>query len=310
MLKEIEENEYFSLFSSTQNPFISKDFYLLNKHKVENVIFLILDEPKPSIGIAVGVSENKIVSPYSAPFGGIHFSHSNIYIEKIEEFAQALKEYFTEKNYNFFKCIFPPSIYGSSFNHKMINSMIRKGFNLETPELTNYIDLSKFNNRFSHKASREYYNQALRKNLTFTQVFEDESKSFIIDLIRENRERSDRTLKMNLLDFQKMEEIWEVNYFTVNDAEKQIVAGAIFYTFPDQKLVFTAIWGDSLEGRNVRAMDFLSFKSWSHYKENGFKYVDLGISTEDDGVPNQGLLRFKETHEAETELRHILTLKL
>jgi hypothetical protein len=308
MLKEILEKEYYGLFTSSQNPFLTREFYLLNKDKVQEVKFLINDEAKPSIGIVLGIADNKLLSPYSAPFGGIHFSHSNIYIDKIEEFAENLKAYFTLNKYDFFKCTFPPTIYGASFNHKMINAMARKGFKLETPELTSYVDLDDFNFRFGQKNSREYYSQALRNKLVFKQVFDAEGHNDIVNLIKDNRERSNRKLRMSLEDFKKIETIWDVNYFGVFDEENQMAAAAIFYLFPNDKLAFTALWGDSLTGRGLRGMDFLSFESWSHFKKKEFKYVDLGISTEEGAVPNLGLLRFKETHEAKTELRFTLTL--
>lgn len=308
MLKEISEKEFYTIFTSTQNPFLTKEFYTLNKEKVEEVKFLIIDEPKPCIGMVLGCVDHSLLSPYSAPFGGVHFSHSNIYIDKIETFAENLKDYFYFHKYNFFKCVFPPSIYGVSFNHKMINAMVRKGFRMETPELTSYVDLKEFNYRFSHKSSREYYNQALRNEIVFKPVLEDETKQEIVALIKENRERSGRKLRMNFEDFKNIEGIWDVNYFGVFNLESEMVAGAIFYVFPNKKIVYTAIWGDSIAGRNLRAMDFLTFESWSHFKKSDYHYIDLGISTEDNAVPNEGLLRFKETHEATTEMRFILTL--
>ena len=310
MLKEISEKQYFELFNSTHNPFLNREFYLINKDKVEQVKLLVNDEAKPSIGIILGLSNNKLLSPYSAPFGGIHYSHSTIYIDKIEEFAENLKEYFSSNNYSYFKCIFPPTIYGTTFNHKMINAMIRKGFKLDTPELTSYIDLEDFDFRFSQKNSREYYNQALRNKLVFKQIFDDKGHGEIIDLIKNNRVRSNRKLRMSLEDFKKIETIWNVNYFGVFDAENQMAAAGIFYLFPTNKLVYTALWGDSITGRSLRAMDFLSFEAWSHFKKQEFKYIDLGISTEENAVPNLGLLRFKETHEAQTELRFTVTLTL
>ena len=90
MLKEISEKEFYTIFTSTQNPFLTKEFYTLNKEKVEEVKFLIIDEPKPCIGMVLGCVDHSLLSPYSAPFGGVHFSHSNIYIDKIETFAENL----------------------------------------------------------------------------------------------------------------------------------------------------------------------------------------------------------------------------
>jgi hypothetical protein len=310
MLNEVNENEYFNFFNSSKNFFLTKNFTLINKDKVEKVIYLINDAVKPSIGIILGVKHNNLMSPYSAPFGGFNYTHSNIYIDVIEEFAENLKTYFYLKKYSNFKCIFPPTIYGSSFNHKMINTMVRKGFNIEIPELTSFVDLDDFHFRFAQKNSREYYSQALKKKLIFKQIFDAENQIEIINLIKENRERSNRKLRMSFDDFKKIENIFNVNYFGVFDSENHMVASSIYYLFPSEKLVYTVIWGDTINGRELRAMDFLTFESWSFFKRENYKYVDLGISTEADAIPNVGLLRFKETHEAKTELRFTLTLSL
>ena len=56
-------------------------------------------------------------------------------------------------------------------------------------------------------------------------------------------------------------------------------------------------------------MDYLILNLFMHYKEAGFKFMDLGISTE-DGIPNEGLLRFKESHEAVSSLRYRFVLEL
>jgi len=53
-------------------------------------------------------------------------------------------------------------------------------------------------------------------------------------------------------------------------------------------------------------MDFLLFNLWSYYKEVGFELIDLGISTE-AGLPNEGLLRFKETHGSVSSIRNTFT---
>jgi hypothetical protein len=50
-------------------------------------------------------------------------------------------------------------------------------------------------------------------------------------------------------------------------------------------------------------MDFLAYNLWFYYKDLGFKYIDAGVSTE-SGIPNEGLLRFKDTHNAISSLKY------
>ncbi|MCB0806728.1 MAG: hypothetical protein KDC05_13095, partial [Bacteroidales bacterium] len=74
-------------------------------------------------------------------------------------------------------------------------------------------------------------------------------------------------------------------------------------------ITYAVFWGDSENGRPLRAMDFMLFNLWNHYKDRKFKYIDLGISTE-SGIPNSGLLRFKETHDCTSSLRFSFSIAM
>ena len=103
-------------------------------------------------------------------------------------------------------------------------------------------------------------------------------------------------------------DLWPVDFFKVTTSSGTLVASAIFYRF-DSGICYAVFWGDNEEGRHLRAMDLLAFNLWSYYKKLGFRYVDLGISTE-RGIPNEGLLRFKESHEATSSLRYKFILDI
>ncbi len=107
---------------------------------------------------------------------------------------------------------------------------------------------------------------------------------------------------MTLDDIIHTSKLWPVDFFKVMAADRTIVASAIFYRYHPE-ICYGVFWGDNEVGRPIRAMDFLTFKLWSHYKNLGYKFIDLGISTE-AGLPNEGLLRFKESHEAFSSLRY------
>jgi len=99
-----------------------------------------------------------------------------------------------------------------------------------------------------------------------------------------------------------------VDFFGVFSDEQELIAGAVFYRFSND-IAYALFWGDNEIGRPLRAMDYLSFQLWSWYKEKGYAYIDLGISTEKEGLPNEGLLRFKESHEAITGIKNTLIWK-
>ncbi len=306
MLIEVTKELFSSHFPAEQHPFLSQKFINLNKHKVDDILYLIQDIKKPSIGLVLGLKGKSFLSPFSAPFGGFHYTHENIYISEIEIFVDDLKAYLLGNKFSKIDITLPPSIYGFTFNSKIINVLLRKGFLIALPDLTNWVDLGKFNLKFKQRNSREYYNQAVRNKLVFRELVNIADKRSAYELITENRKRFGRLIYMDFDDVLNTGDLWPVDFFGVFDESDQIMASGIYYQFPNA-IAYALFWGDNEVGRPKRAMDFLSFNLWSHYKAQGFSFIDLGISTENQGIPNEGLLRFKETHEANTELKHKMT---
>ncbi len=308
MLKEVTHSDYFSIFTNQHHPFLSKDFIELNQNKVERVIYLLQDNTKPSIGLILGLKDNYIMSPFSAPFGGFHFRHENIYIGEIEIFIKDLKSYIILNKFKKFEITFAPSIYGSTFNSKIINALARNQFEIEVPSLTNWVDLAEFNDRFSQRNSREYYNQAIRNELFFKELIIENDKKAAYELVKDNRMRFGRSIYMTFSDIIDTGKLWPLDFFGVYNNSNELIAAAIFYQF-SSNIAYAVFWGDTENGRPLRAMDYMSFNLWSFYRQKGFSFIDLGVSTENNSVPNEGLLRFKETHEAKTELKFKITLK-
>jgi len=302
MLINTEPQVFKHYFPSDPHPFISNLFIELNRHKADSIIRLIEGVEKPSIGLVAGIKNNRIVSPFSAPFGGFHFKNEVAYISELEKFIELLKEYIIAEGLSGIDIILPPDIYHQTFNAKMVSALIRGHFHSQLPDLTNWIDLDKFKGIFSQKNTREYYKQALKNHLIFKQVNDKNELKAVYELIRENRARFDRPIYMTLEDIQNTGTLWPVDFFKVTSEKEDIVASAIFYRFHPQ-ICYAVFWGDNEGGRPLRAMDFLVYNLISHYKDSGFKYMDLGISTE-TGIPNEGLLRFKESHEAFTSLKY------
>lgn len=298
---------YAGYFPHNHNPFISGKFIELNSFKVEHVIWLVEKNTDPVIGLVAGIKEGMIRSPFSAPFGGFHFKKENIYIHEIDRFLDLLKEYIVANDLCGIELKTPPDIYHQSFNAKLLNSVVRNGLQFATPDITNWVDLQKFDGRFSQKNSREYFRQAERNRLSFSVAEDEHDRIEVFHLICENRARFDRPIHMTFEDILKTGSLWPVDFFKVESDSGDMLASAIFYR-SHPEIAYAVFWGDNEEGRPLRAMDFLLYHLYTHYRNLEFKYIDLGISTE-DGIPNEGLLRFKESHEAISSLRYSMTLK-
>lgn len=308
MIIEIEKSEYVKYFPIPPHPFISEKFIDLNSHKVDQIVWLVDDSGTANMGLVAGVRNGTISSPFSAPFGGFHFKKENIYISEIDRFVNSLEAYAVTKDIKRIEIILPPFIYDGTFNSKVINSLIRNGYHNHIPELTNWIDLTEFEDNFTQKNSREYYRQALRNGLQFSITADESEKKMVYDVVAKNRARFGRHIFMTFDDIIATGDLWPVDFFKVTTSSGTLVASAIFYRFYSE-ICYAVFWGDNEEGRPLRAMDLLAFNLWSHYKKLGFRYVDLGISTE-GGIPNEGLLRFKESHEATSSLRYKFILDI
>lgn len=302
MLIEVDSKTYSAYFPKNPHQFISEPFIELNKHKAEKVIRLISDGDNVSIGLIAGIKDGILRSPFSAPFGGFHFRYEAIYITEIDDFIESLKSYVISQGLKGIEIILPPDLYHLTFNTKTINSFIRSGYQSKLPDITCWLDLRLFEGSFSHKNSREYYRQAIRNSLSFDIVTDEGEKLEVYNLVKENRASKGRPIFMTFQDIMETSKLWPTDFFKVINPDKTMVASAIFYQCHPE-IPYAVFWGDSEIGRPLRAMDFLAFSLWTYYKNLGFKYLDMGTSTE-SGTPNIGLLRFKETHNCVSSLRY------
>lgn len=302
MLIDLDSLTYSKHFPVSPHPFISEAFTELNSAKCEKVVRLVEEKEKPGMGLVAGIRNGVIHSPFSAPFGGFHFRKDIMYIGEVDSFVDSLKEYIESQGLSGIDITLPPDIYHLTFNTKLVNAFIRSGFKFKLPDITNWVNLQQFQEKFSQKNSKEYLRQAVRNALSFNLVDDREEQVEIYDIISSNRARFGRPIYMTFKDIEDTGALWPVDFFKVTSADKQMVASAIFYR-SHPEICFALFWGDTEQGRPLRAMDFLTFHLWTHYKRLGFHYIDLGISTE-AGQPNEGLLRFKESHEATSSLKY------
>jgi len=305
MLIEVDASTYNKHFPGNPNPFISEAFIELNKRKADKVVRLIDDSDKAVMGLTSGIKSGILKSPFSSPFGGFHFRNENIYINAIEVFLKSLQQYIISQQLKGIDLILPPNIYHETFNAKVINSLIRIGFRSAVPEITNWVNLNQFKEEFTQKNSREYYRQAIRNGLSFNIADDIEEKMKVYDLICQNRAKFGRSIYMTFEDIINTSHLWPTDFFKVTTRDELLIASAIFYRF-HSAICYAVFWGDNETGRPMRAMDFLAFQLWSHYRRSGYSYIDLGISTE-EGNPNEGLLRFKESHDSTSSLRYMFS---
>jgi len=187
MLTNISESEYYSKFPVDPHPFLSLEFLNLNRFKVDQIYRLVEDNSCPSIGLVVGVKDGFLLSPFSAPFGGFHFRHELIYVSVINEFLENLKCFIQNNGLKGIQITLPPNIYNQTINTKLINCIFYSGFQMKTLDITSWVNLELFDNRYKEKSSREHLKQAINNDLTFKLITQTEEKLEAYELIKTNR---------------------------------------------------------------------------------------------------------------------------
>lgn len=306
MIVEVDKSAYREQFPEDPHPFISDGFIEINHHKVEKILYLV-SVANTSLGLIAGLERESLKSPFSAPFGGVHFRHEKLYVSEVMDYMSSLLDFCRSRSITTFSITLPPDIYHPTINAKLVNVFTRLGFASDLPEITNWVDLAAFRGNFGKRSAREYVGQAMRNRLRFEQTADSDNFEKIYDLVVQNRKRQGRPIHMRFDELSRMNRLWPVDYFSVYDSGNRLVAGAIMYR-KHPAIIQAVFWGDSEEGRPLRAMDFLTYGLWNHYKQLKYTYIDLGISTE-NGIPNEGLLRFKETHDCTSSLRYRFTYR-
>ena len=305
MLTEVSQQTYRKYFPNDPHPYLSEAFIGIVSHKADRIIRL-MDESDHSLGLILGVIGNKLYSPFSAPFGGFHYSHEFLIYDSISNFLEKLKIFIQDNKFKEMHITLPPDIYQNNMNAKLANAFVRLGYEMKTPDITNWLNLHSFNGTWVYSKVGNRCRRAVRNKLRFEPASDEHSKMEAFELIRTNRLKQNREIHMNFDDLKAVEEIFPVDYFLIRDDAAHATGAGIFYRGHD-KVVQGIFMGDDLNKRDLGTIDFLYLNLYEHYKQAGFNFIDFGTSSQ-NGDPNVGLIRFKEIHNCETSLRHTFSM--
>lgn len=301
MLIEVSKDVYRRNFSADPNPYISEAFIGLVENKTDKVIRLMMSNDT-SMGLIAGLKDKELCAPFSAPFGGFHYTHEHFSYEVVYDFIAGLKDYLREQGLHKLNIILPPDIYQNNMNAKCVNAFIRLGFKLLIPEITNWIDLKKFDGNWVKPTVAQNCRKAKNNQLSFHVVTDKQSINEVYMIIFRNREVQGRKIHMSLNDIVKVNTVMPVDYFLIKDKNDESMGAGIFYR-GHEKIAQGIFMGDDLDNRSLGIMDLLYSSIYDYYKKMDYDYIDLGSSSL-NGEPNIGLIRFKEIHNCVTSLKY------
>lgn len=305
MLADVPLKRYRERFSDDPHPYISESFIELVAKKTDRVLRIIDLNEICSVGLIAGLNNNIIYSPFSAPFGGFHYVTEEVNYDHIYDFVILIQEFIVENNYKSIEITLPPDVYQKSTNAKFINAFIRLGFTISAADIANWVDLTRFDGTWIRSQVTSNCKRAMRNELVFELAQDEKSKREAFEINYLNRIEQNRKIHMTFDDLMMVNQIIPVDFFLVKDSEENNIAAGIFYR-GHEKIVQGVFIGDILKKRSLFGVDFLYLNVYNYYKKLGYDFIDLGTSSL-DGIPNNGLIRFKEYHLCVSSIKYTFT---
>lgn len=285
--------------------FTRASFAVLNQEKVKEVKYLLFKETKVRLGIILGVRDNMLFSPFSAPYGGFSFAEADCKAKFIDEAIACLNDWCISNRFVSIKLALPPLHYVNQFQTRVINALHNNQFMVSNVDVNHHFETPKNNFDTSypsmmHRNARKNINNALKKDFQWLKLAEDDSKR-AYEIIAVNRAAKQKPLRMTWEQVLEVTEITKVDFFVASHQQRDVASAIVFHV--NESSIQVVYWGDDPAFYELRAMNFLTYKLFQHYSELGIETIDIGISTE-DSVPNYGLCEFKESIGCQISLKY------
>lgn len=287
---EVSAKEYSNIFPEAPYAYNTVAFNELNEAKCDRMHFLVFRDSKARLGIITGERDNKLQSPFSAPFGGFTDNRPQPITAYIAA-TEALKEHFSGKE---IAITLPPAFYAPDATAKSAYALEKAGAKCRI--VPNYhFDLTANKNAESALFRDARHNLAIASSAGFRfhrLTFTDEHLARVYRVIAENRKEKGYHLAMTEREIANtISAIMPCDLFAVK-YNGIYMASAIVYR-PAHGIAQVIYWGDTAESRDKHPMAILCTGIFNYYKEAGLAITDAGPAGDFDKL-NEGLCIFKE----------------
>lgn len=307
-INEVSPAEYSERMAHHTHVFNTTPFVQLNAHKAEAVRYLLFeDNGKVRFGLTLGERGGKLLSPFSAPFGGLDANREQR-LEYVDEAVGLLAEWATLLHRDV-RMVLPPQFYAPHLVAESVNVLSRRA-SLQYIDLNYYFPMSKAVDYEAclERNARKNLKRGLEAGFEFVAVQRDDTAGtrLAYDVIRRNREEHGYPLRMSLDDVEATTKIIPADFFILRHEGKEVAAAQVFHVADGIAQVI--YWGDLRAYSHLRPMNYFVYRLFMHYQREGLRILDIGPSTE-DGVPNYGLCDFKASIGCEVVPKFVFEIK-
>lgn len=288
------EREYYDLLN--KNPFCTFNnsaFCELNKHKVEQIYYLVFRDSHIRFTLCAGINKGTIKLPFSAPYVMLDSISKNNRLESYFEAITLLNDWAKKKSCQSVLITLPPLSYASTEISMLYSALCSTGYSTKYVNLNQELHLSDFTANYIDSLNvkaRQKLKKAIDYNLTFEKT-EDIAQAY--NIIKTNRTERGFPLWMSLQDIIDTHNLIDIDFFLVKDSQSVAIASAIVYriNFFILRIVY---WGNLGKYVHLHPMNFMAYHIVEYYRNTPIRLIDIGQSYE-DGSPNWGLFDFKKS---------------
>jgi hypothetical protein len=265
------------------------------------VHYLVFNDKKVRLGLTLGERDGRLLSPFSAPFGGF-VNVGDRPIDTYHEAVALLLDYATAQGCNV-EIALPPAFYGGEEFAKTVSALSRYG-QLMWADVNYHYDLTNeesFENRLKRNA-RNKWNIALKHPMVLEVLNADCDADVerAYKVIQANRQSHGYPLRMSLDAVLATRTVLEAR-FLVMSLDGVDIAAAQLQRVTD-RVMQVVYWGDVPGYSDTRVMNRFTLEVFHFCKQCGVDFVDIGPSSE-DGMPSFGLCDFKTSLGCEVSIK-------
>lgn len=276
--------------------FHSVPFHLHNRHKAEDIQFLLFQDGKVRGGIIGDTRSGSFRSPFSAPYGGLEITGSVSYERTVELFT-ALSDHAIAFRLRAIEIALPPLCYTDQATAEQVLAAKQTGWVINYIDHNQHFDLSAYGGQDQYiqslpRSARKHIRRAFNSGLDFKVAEGDEEQALAYQVIAQNRQERGFPLRMTEEEVMSTAVLTQAGFFLVYADHRPVAAAIVFEVAAG--IVQVIYWGNLEEASGLRPMNYLALRVFDHYHQAGYSLVDIGPSSE-AGVPNMGLVGFKES---------------
>lgn len=308
-IRRIDGEEYGRIFPrGGSHVFNSAEFARLNAGKCDALHFLVMSAGKrPRMGIVLGERGGRLLSPFSAPFGGFSYN-SPQHVDVVDECVELLRQYGAETGKRI-EIFLPPGFYDEGMLAKTGSALLRRGA-LMYADVNFHYDLRGITDDNWREATAGKMNQKARRKMRG--AMEEDFRVEVLDRNREgdvervygviaaNRRWRGYPLRMSLDDVKRTCATVDAELIVMSH-EGGDVASALVYRV-SRGVMQVVYWGDVPAGEGLNVMHRFAPEVFRICRHLGADVLDIGPSSE-EGVPSAGLCFFKESIGCEARLK-------